>query len=297
MKTKLKIILALLLIVILSGGIIMYVKSQEKSAENNTNDNVSKTTTKNTNKSYTSNETLGNTATSNNTVDNETVDNQTHENEKSTTESSTYEQYAKEQMADPEEGETIAIIHVKNYGDITVKFFDAVAPKAAQNFITHAKDGYYDGVIFHRVINEFMIQGGDPLGTGYGGESIWGKGFEEELSQKLLPYRGSLCMASAGTGTSSLGSQFFITQAHYDEETAQILEQYYGFPKEIMNMYKKYGGYMSLYQQYTIFGQVIDGMDVVDKIAVVETSQEATTKDKPLEDVVIESIEVTTYKK
>ena len=118
------------------------------------------------------------------------------------------------------------------------------------------------------------------------------KGFEEELSEKLLPYRGSLCMASAGTGTSSLGSQFFITQAHYDEEMATILEQY-DWPTEIIDMYKKHGGYMSLYQGYTIFGQVIDGMDVVDEIAKTKTN----ASDKPLEDVVIESIEVKEYKK
>lgn len=218
------------------------------------------------------------------------------QNQEREEETMTYEEAAEKQMALPNEGDTIAIIHVKNFGDITVKFFPDVAPKAVENFTTHAKEGYYNGVIFHRVINEFMIQGGDPEGTGYGGESIWGKGFEEELSEALVPYRGSLCMASAGLGKVSLGSQFFITQANPNANMANILRQY-GYPEDLIKSYMKYGGYLSLYMQYTIFGQVIDGMDVVDKIAAVETSKEKATKDRPLQDVVIESIEITNYTK
>ena len=202
---------------------------------------------------------------------------------------------AENQMKEPNEGDQIAIFHIKNYGDIKVKFFENVAPKAVENFITHAKEGYYNGVIFHRVIEEFMIQGGDPQGTGYGGESIWGEGFEEELSLDALPYRGALCMASSGTGTKSLGSQFYIVQANYSEEKESYLEDYeLGNFKEA---YKKFGGdLVDLvgYGQYTTFGQVIEGMDIVDKIAKVETN---SSNDKPLEDVVIESIEITTYSK
>lgn len=207
-----------------------------------------------------------------------------------------YKELAEKQMALPNTGDTIAIIHVKDFGDITVKFFPEVAPKAVENFTTHAKEGYYNGVTFHRVINEFMIQGGDPKGDGTGGESIWGKGFEEELSEALVPYRGSLCMASRGLGKVSLGSQFFITQANANQNMANILRQY-GYPEELISTYMKYGGYLSLYMQYTVFGQVIDGMDVVDKIAAVETSQESGTEDRPIEDVVIESIEITNYNK
>lgn len=201
---------------------------------------------------------------------------------------------AAKQMEMPNEGDQIAIFHIKGYGDITVKFFENIAPKAVENFVTHAKEGYYDGVIFHRVIEEFMIQGGDPLGTGYGGESIWGKGFEEELSVDALPYRGALCMASGGTGTSSLGSQFYIVQANYRSQMESYLKNY-GLTN-FSEAYKKYGGdLVDLvgYGQYTTFGQVIDGMDVVDKIAKVETN----SKDKPLTDVVIESVEITTYTK
>ena len=218
-----------------------------------------------------------------------------------------FEAAAEKQMSLPEDGEEIAIFHVKGFGDIKIKFFKDVAPKAVENFITHAKDGYYDGVIFHRVINEFMIQGGDPTGTGYRGESIWGKGFEEELSYELVPYRGTLCMASSGTGTSSLGSQFFITQANYDEGTKQYMEMY-NLPAGLIEQYKKYGGnILSLYTGYTVFGQVYEGMDVVDKIAAVKTGSvpvvidgveypNMTQDDKPVEDVVIENIEITTYK-
>lgn len=201
---------------------------------------------------------------------------------------------AEKQMAEPEAGETIAVMHVKDYGDITFKFFNDKAPKAVENFLTHAKDGYYNGVKFHRVIEEFMIQGGDPLGNGTGGESIWGKGFEEEFDQGLVPYRGALCMASSGVGKSSLGSQFFIVQSHYDENDEAMLT-YYGYPAGLAETYKKYGGYLSLYQSYTVFGQVIDGMDTVDKIAATETvANSSGEKSSPVNDVVIESIEVKT---
>ena len=282
MKATIKIILAVALIAVISGAIFIFAgNNKEKDNESKGNTTSFTNTTVDTNNTVIEQE--------NEIVENTVSDN---ENELEEEEKTMYEKYAEEQFAEPKEGETIAVLHIKNYGDITVKFFDDIAPKAVENFITHAKDGYYNGVIFHRVINEFMIQGGDPQGTGYGGESIWGRGFAEELSEKLLPYRGSLCMASAGTGTSSLGSQFFITQAHYDEETAKILEQY-EWPSDIIEMYKKHGGYMSLYQGYTIFGQVIDGMDVVDEIAKTKTN----ASDKPLEDVVIESIEVKEYKK
>ena len=216
-----------------------------------------------------------------------------------------FEAAAKKQMAAPEVGEEIAIFHVKGYGDIKVKFFKDVAPKAVENFLTHAKNGYYNGVTFHRVINEFMIQGGDPTATGTGGESIWGKGFPEELAYELVPFRGSLCMASSGVGTSSLGSQFFITQAHYKAEEAAYFPQV-GLPESLRKQYETYGGnILSLYCSYTVFGQVYEGMDIVDRIAGVETGSVpliingvnyGQQSDKPVKDVIIESIEVTTQK-
>ena len=195
---------------------------------------------------------------------------------------------AKKQVALPEKGETIAIMHIKNYGDIKIKFFKDVAPKAVENFITHARDGYYNGLTFHRVIEDFMIQGGDPTGTGAGGESIWGKAFEDEFSLELVPYRGALCMANAGPNTN--GSQFFIEQAGYNEDTAKMLSQY-GYPENLLEAYKTYGGSMHLFFAHTVFGQVIEGMDVVDKIAGTEVD----SSDKPVEDVVIEGIDITEY--
>ena len=195
---------------------------------------------------------------------------------------------AKKQIAMPEKGETIAIMHIKDYGDIKIKFFKDVAPKAVENFITHAKNGYYNGLTFHRVINDFMIQGGDPTGTGAGGESIWKKKFEDEFSYDLVPYRGALCMANAGSNTN--GSQFFIEQAKYDENTANTLSLY-GYPDNILAAYKIYGGSIHLFAKHTVFGQVIEGMDVVDKIAAVKTD----SNDKPVSAVVIESIEISEY--
>lgn len=205
-----------------------------------------------------------------------------------------YAAAAEEQMAEPEAGETIAIMHVQGFGDITFKFFEDKAPKAVENFLTHAEEGYYNGVTFHRVMEDFMIQGGDPEGDGTGGESIWGEGFEEEIDDGLFPYRGALCMASSGYGTSSLGSQFFIVQANADTATANSLSSY-GYSDSLIEQYEKYGGYPSLYKQYTVFGQVIDGMEVVDAIAQVEKETSSTGElSVPVEDVVIESIEVKT---
>lgn len=231
----------------------------------------------------------------NNTVDNTTVASET---ENTTDEEDTdvrvvdtidYESAAENQMAMPEEGDTVAIFHIKDYGDIKVKFFEEVAPKAVENFITHAQEGYYDGLTFHRVIEEFMIQGGDPSGDGTGGESIWGEGFGTELDYEYVPYRGALCMAMSSL-PDSIGSQFFIVQANYDEDMSTTLLSN-GYPESLLEQYEEYGGYLSLYLQYTVFGQVYEGMDVVDAIAAVETDD----NDKPLEDVIIETIEITTY--
>lgn len=199
-----------------------------------------------------------------------------------------FREAAEKQMALPNSGDQIAIMHVKDYGNIKFKFFPEVAPKAVENFLTHAKEGYYNGLTFHRVINEFMIQGGDPKGDGTGGESIWGSGFGTELDYTLVPYRGSLCMAMSSL-PNSIGSQFFITQANYSSSMYSYFKS--SFPVSLLNQYKEHGGYLSLYMQYTVFGQVYEGMDIVDKIAATETD----SNDKPLTDVVIESIEVTNY--
>ncbi len=99
-----------------------------------------------------------------------------------------------------------------NRGDIELKLFPKKAPKAVENFVTHVKNGYYDGTLFHRVIKNFMIQGGDPTATGRGGESIWGKPFEDEFYPNLVFDRAGI-LAMANSGRNSNGSQFFITTA------------------------------------------------------------------------------------
>ena len=188
----------------------------------------------------------------------------------------------------PQQGDTVATMKT-TLGDIKILLFPDAAPKAVENFVTHAKNGYYNGIIFHRVIPDFMIQGGDPTGTGRGGESIWGRSFEDEFSVDYHNIRGALSMANAGPGTN--GSQFFIVQAkEVSEDMISQLEQLAdrGFPTECVEDYKALGGTPWLDYRHTVFGQVVDGMDTVDKIAEVET----VPGDKPIEDVSIIGIEI-----
>lgn len=170
-------------------------------------------------------------------------------------------------------------------GDIVIRLFPQQAPKAVENFLTHTKDGYYNGLTFHRVISDFMIQGGDPNGNGSGGESIWGEPFEDEFSPELANFRGALSMANSGSDTN--GSQFFIVQAKtVDEELVEQMKQA-GFQDIIINKYKEVGGTPWLDNKHTVFGQVIEGMDVVDKIAAVKVN---STSSAPLESIIINEI-------
>ena len=248
------------------------------------------------------------------------------------------------QMELPNEGDTVAIMHT-SMGDISIRLFPEAAPKTVENFTTHAKNGYYDGLTFHRVIKDFMVQGGDPKGDGTGGESIWGEPFEDEFSNKLMNLRGSLAMANSGVATN--GSQFFINQAgpiagldakgwakkfNYDTMMSAYqgyYEQYAGaygpsftaqfpdlesfvneyaggvspdsrlVPDEVWELYAQYGGNIHLDGAWrksgghTVFGQVYEGMDIVDKIAAVPVDE----SDKPTTPVTVKSIEITTYKK
>jgi peptidyl-prolyl cis-trans isomerase B (cyclophilin B) len=142
-----------------------------------------------------------------------------------------------------------------NQGDIAVELYDDDAPKTVDNFLSLARKGFYDGVIFHRVIPDFMIQGGDPTGTGSGGP---GYTFEDEFNEHPVA-RGALAMANAGPNTN--GSQFFIVTA----ESCPWLDG-----------------------KHTVFGRVTDGMDVVDAISTLD----ADPRDRPREDVVIESVDL-----
>ncbi|WP_208559349.1 peptidylprolyl isomerase [Marinilactibacillus kalidii] len=173
-----------------------------------------------------------------------------------------------------------------NKGDITVELFPEHAPKTVENFTGLAEKGYYDGIIFHRVIPNFMIQGGDPTGSGMGGESLWGGNFEDEFSPELFNLKGALSMANAGPGTNS--SQFFIvTMSELPEQMVPQLEQA-GFPDEVIEAYKSNGGTPWLDQKHTVFGHVIKGLDVAETIQDVDRN----AMDKPNEDVVIKTIEI-----
>ncbi|MFJ8070217.1 peptidylprolyl isomerase [Peribacillus sp. NPDC096447] len=179
-----------------------------------------------------------------------------------------------------------AVIMQTTMGDIKIKLFPELAPKTVENFLTHAENGYYEGIIFHRVIKDFMLQGGDPTGTGMGGESIWGTPFEDEFSMQLFNLRGALSMANAGPGTN--GSQFFVVQAqHVDNRMGEQMKQA-GYPEEIISAYMEQGGTPWLDHKHSVFGQVVEGMDVVDTIANVET----VAGDKPAVDVVIKGITI-----
>lgn len=146
------------------------------------------------------------------------------------------------------------IIFETNQGNIEIKLFPEIAPKACENIIGLTEKGYYNGTVFHRVIKDFMLQGGDPTRSGMGGESIWGFPFQDEVSENIEFDRpGLLAMANAGPGTN--GSQFFITTE----------------PTPWLNM------------KHTIFGEVVNGYDVVEKIESTETG----LQDKPVEDQII----------
>lgn len=213
------------------------------------------------------------------------------------------------QLDPPAQGEEIAVMHT-SMGDIKIKFFPEEAPKAVENFKTLAKEGYYDGITFHRVINDFMIQGGDPTGTGSGGESMYGEYFEDEFSPNLYNFRGALSMANAGPNTN--GSQFFIVQAKtvtegywdyideivaeygtenvlYNSQTGNMVKVNYS--DEARQIYNEIGGTPHLDYCHTVFGQVFEGMEVVDAIASVAVDE----NDKPADDVIIESITFENY--
>lgn len=153
----------------------------------------------------------------------------------------------------------IAVLET-NLGVIKIELLEEDAPKTTENFRLLAEKDYYNGVIFHRVIKNFMVQGGDPLGEGYGGESAWGGKFDDEIDRNSPLYqgpysKGTVAMANSGPNTN--GSQFFIMHVDYP-----------------------------LPPSYTKFGNVIEGQEVVDQIAEVDT----TDKDKPLEPIKMERV-------
>jgi len=160
------------------------------------------------------------------------------------------------------QGKNPVVVIATTLGDITVELDAAKAPLSVENFLAYVKAGHYDGTIFHRVIKGFMIQGGDPEGTGRGGQSAWGGRFDDEINRSSELYRGAyakgtVAMANAGPNTN--GSQFFIMHTDYP-----------------------------LPPSYTKFGRVIEGQDVVDKIATAPTHP----GDRPKSDVVMEKVTI-----
>lgn len=223
------------------------------------------------------------------------------------------------QLEMPAEGEEIAVIN-SSEGAFKVRFFPEVAPKAVENFKSLSKKGYYDNMTFHRIIKDFMVQGGDPTGTGAGGESIWGENFEDEFSSSLFNITGSLAMANRGPNTN--GSQFFINNQDPKafqgwENSERIYSMYQRNPEvftkayggiidmskiteEIKELYMKHGGSPSLdgyfstaKKGHTVFGQVFEGMDIVNKISSCETNSD----DKPITPITIKNISFENYHK
>jgi len=196
-------------------------------------------------------------------------------------------------FTEPVEGEEIAVFDIEGYGQIKIKLFPEQCPKGVENFESLINDGYYDGITFHRVIKDFMIQGGDPTGTGSGGESTWGKGFRQEINNSLRHFSGAVSYATAADKLN--GSQFFIVTGltNIDENHFNSLSSAYGktYSDDVKKLYEEKGGYPFLDGDYEVFGQVIEGLDICFKIAEVQTD----SSDKPVEDVVINYAKIEQY--
>ncbi len=195
-------------------------------------------------------------------------------------------------------GDKVAIITVKDYGVIKIKLFPELAPKAVENFTGLADMGYYDELIFHRVIEGFMAQGGDPRGDGTGGNSVWGGDFDLETPTQLYHFTGALAYAHSQVGGN--GSQFYIVNSQpgmtYLSGEAPLTDEILDMcnaemAEDVKTTYKEKGGMPYLDGGYTVFGQVVEGMDVVYALSAVEVDE----NDKPKKQVLIEKVEVIDY--
>lgn len=206
----------------------------------------------------------------------------------------------------PEEGEEVAVMTVKDYGEIVIRLFPEQAPKAVENFTELARQGYYDGLTFHRVIKDFMIQGGDPRGDGTGGKSFFGSEFEDEFSDSLYNFTGAVSMANVGPDTN--GSQYFINEGSSSEISNELFEAIISsnksngtgresFAENVKSVYEKVGGNPALDGSYTVFGQVVEGMDIVHQIASAPVHESSSTGEEsvPDEEIIVESITIESY--
>lgn len=196
------------------------------------------------------------------------------------------------QLSGPKEGDTVAVF-VTDAGTFKAVLFPEQAPLAVDNFVTLANQGYYDGLIFHRVVADFVIQTGDPTGTGSGGSSASGSYFKNEYSPLMHHYTGALGMANSGENTNS--SQFYVVNGPTVSDNLinqmQIKGAEGGYDDTVIEAYKSVGGVPTLDYKYTVFGQVYEGLDVVAKINGVKTDD----SDRPLDDVKLLSVVIETY--
>lgn len=195
-------------------------------------------------------------------------------------------------FTEPAQGEKIVVLTIKDYGDVTIRLFADECPKGVENFLGHVESGYYDELIFHRVVQDFVIQGGDPKGNGTGGESIWGAGFKQEITSDLRHFTGALAYATASDKLNK--SQFYIvTGETVTDDLFTKLEATYGkkYSDNVKDLYKQYGGQPFLDGDYEVFGQVIGGLDICLEINDVAVD----ANDKPKEQVVIEKAVIKEY--
>jgi len=214
------------------------------------------------------------------------------------------------QLEPPASGEEYVLLET-SMGEIKIRLFPEETPLAYENFITHVRNGFYDGIIFHRIVENFMLQTGDPEGTGIGGESIWGDGFATESDHNLKHFRGALSMANRGAfDLESNTSQFFIVQnrslSSSDNELLDAARNRGLISRRDANVYREHGGTPMLdpsisthlgelfpgaqpFPGHPVFGQVFYGMDVVDAIAAVEVEMQpgGTERSRPVEEVYI----------
>ncbi len=196
----------------------------------------------------------------------------------------------------PVEGEKPAVVTVRDYGTFKIKFFADEIPTGTENFRTLAENGYYDQLTVHRILRDGCFQGGDPKGNGQGGSSAWGGKFNDEFNEGVRCFKGAV--AYANSGADSNGSQFFVVTAGPVDQA--IFDQYSSaglyFPTNVIEKYKEVGGVPQWDNNYTVFGQVFEGMDVIDKIASAEiTPVNGESDGKPKQKIVFDSIKIEEY--